>query len=212
MDRICQRVRRSSRAPFLRPCSRAAPPARSRSSSRHRPVRLHFARAPWTSDTTSITMKRSRHSERRSRSTRPTRAVSARRRDAVDQPAVPPTAAKMPSGRWYSDGSFHGPVPMMAPHGTREGWAVRRAHVIGPAAHRAGVRFGNPSPQASAVSVRDRRTARRCRQGALLLEGDAVRRLRSPGSGRTSHTCTTAACRPCTTCSDRFPSDPISSR
>jgi hypothetical protein len=24
------------------------------------------------------------------------------------------TAAKMPSGRWYSDGSFHGPVPMMA--------------------------------------------------------------------------------------------------
>jgi hypothetical protein len=24
------------------------------------------------------------------------------------------TAAKIPSGRWYSDGSFHGPVPMMA--------------------------------------------------------------------------------------------------
>src|SRR4030095_7589914 len=41
-------------------------------------------------------------------------AVSDVGRGDVKTPPLWHTAAKMPVGRWYTDGSFHGPFPLMA--------------------------------------------------------------------------------------------------
>jgi hypothetical protein len=41
-------------------------------------------------------------------------AVAAVGRGDTKTPPLWHTAAKMPVGRWYSDGSFHGPIPLMA--------------------------------------------------------------------------------------------------
>jgi mono/diheme cytochrome c family protein len=41
-------------------------------------------------------------------------AVDAVGRGDVKTPPLWHTAAKIPSGRWYTDGSFHGPLPLMA--------------------------------------------------------------------------------------------------
>ena len=67
------------------------------------------------------------------------------------------TAAKMPSGRWYSDGSFHGPFPLMA--SSMELEKDRPFDALGDVGHpddQGGVRVGDPPPSAACLPVRDR--------------------------------------------------------
>ena len=77
----------------------------------------------------------------------------------------------MPVGRWYTDGSFHGPFPLMASSMELEKDRPFDAlvQVVIPTI-KTRVRDGRPAPAAAAVSVRDRPGARGARARAVLLE------------------------------------------
>ena len=91
-------------------------------------------------------------------------------RGDVKTPPLWHTAAKMPVGRWYTDGSFHGPFPLMASSMELEKDRPFDAlvEVVVPE-DQGGVRFGHPAPPAAALSVCDRSGAGGARTGAVLL-------------------------------------------
>ena len=99
------------------------------------------------------------------------------------------TAAKMPSGRWYSDGSFHGPFPAHGfVDGAREGPAVRCAGDVGHPDDQGGVRVGR-----SAISGRlhtrtrsTRRWRRAERSCSTRRRWDARAAMASTTAGATS--------------------------
>ena len=96
-------------------------------------------------------------------------------RGDVKTPPLWHTAAKMPVGRWYTDGSFHGPFPLMASSMELEKDRPFDAlvQVVVPTIKER-VRVGHPPSEAAALSVRDRSGAGRARARAVLLDGTSA--------------------------------------
>ena len=95
-------------------------------------------------------------------------------RGDVKTPPLWHTAAKMPVGRWYSDGSFHGRIPLMASSMELEKDRSFDALVeVGHPANQAGVRLGDSSP-AGRRAIRTRSTAALAERGRALFNSRAV--------------------------------------
>ena len=117
-------------------------------------------------------------------------------RGDVKTPPLWHTAAKMPVGRWYTDGSFHGRFPLMA--SSMELEKDRPFDALVETRHpddQGGVRLGHPPPAAAAVSVRDR-SRRSPHEGATLFYSREIgccalpRRVRRHAATSTGRACT----------------------